>query len=226
MGSLERKDRLADTPRPMNSPMNSKVDLFLKDGCGRCSFYQTPQCKVRTWREELVLLRDIVLESELEEGVKWSQPCYTLKGKNVLMLVAFKHWCGISFFKGALLRDEHGLLHRPGDNSHSERVMKFTDAQTIGELTAIVHQHVAEAIALERAGAKVPERKHKEPVPEELRARLDSDAEFNAAFAALTPGRQRSYILHIGQARQAKTRVARVEKCMPKIFRGKGFNER
>ena len=181
---------------------------------------------MHTWSGELALLRDIILQSELREEVKWSQPCYTLGGKNVLILVALKHWCGISFFKGALMRDRHGILETQGEYQNAERVVKFTDSGRIGELTPILHQYIEEATELQRAGAKVPKPTRREPMPEELRARLDDDARLRLAWDALTPGRQRSYILHIGRAKQSKTRTSRLEKCLPKIYLGKGFNER
>lgn len=206
--------------------MNPHVDLILSEGCGRCALYQTPDCKVHTWREELALLRDIIHQSELVEEVKWSQPCYTLKGKNVLLLFALKDWCGISFFKGALIRDEHNILESQGEHQYAERVVKFMGIERIEEHTSVLHQYIAEAIKLERAGAKVSKPARREPMPSELEDRLACDSDLKAAWDALTPGRQRSYILHVGGAKQSKTRVSRVERCMPKICAGKGFNER
>ncbi len=205
--------------------MNTDVDLYFTEGCGRCPLGGTPQCKVHNWPEELKLLRKIALDCGLTEESKWGVPCYTYKGANVAIVSAFKDYAALSFFKGALLSDENNLLDKPGENSQAARLLKFTKPQQIIEIEDLIKAYIFEAIEVEKAGLKVEFKKDLEPIPEELQTRLDEDPNLQSAFYALTPGRQRSYILHISQAKQAKTRESRVEKCLPKIFSGKGFNE-
>ena len=205
--------------------MNTDVDLYFTEGCGRCPLGGTPQCKVHNWPEELKLLRKIVLDCGLTEESKWGVPCYTYKGANVAIVSAFKDYAALSFFKGALLSDENNLLDKPGENSQAARLFKFTKPQQIIEIEDLIKAYIFEAIEVEKAGLKVEFKKDLEPIPEELQTRLDEDPNLQSAFYALTPGRQRSYILHLSQAKQAKTRESRVEKCLPKIFSGKGFNE-
>lgn len=206
--------------------MISSVEQYLDEGCGRCPLYATPQCKVNSWREELKELRRIVLECELNEEIKWSVPTYTYKESNLIIVSALKDSATLSFFKGVLLKDEHNLLVKPGQNSQSARYMKFTDVATIRKLEPTIKAYIFEMVEVEKAGIKVKFKSNKElTYPEELENKLASDPALNAAFEALTPGRKRSYILHISSAKQSKTRESRVEKCIPKIFSGKGFNE-
>ena len=204
---------------------NTSVDSYLEDGCGRCDLYQTPQCKVHTWARELVALRALVNATELDETMKWGTPCYTLDGKNVVMVSAFNGWCGLSFFKGVLLDDPDGLLDVPGPATHAGRVLKITGPDELEARRTAAQGFVRQAIELERAGAEVPKRTTDEPMPDELIAVLDGNPAVAEAWDALTPGRKRSFVLHVGSAKQAKTRVARSEKCIPKILAGKGFNE-
>jgi uncharacterized protein YdeI (YjbR/CyaY-like superfamily) len=206
--------------------MNPKIDQYLIDGCGRCSLYKTPQCKVHSWIEELHLLRSLLLESELTEECKWSMPCYTYQGKNVLILAAFKNWVSINFFKGALLKDEQKLLVEPGENSQAGRYFKFTSIKEVKQYKKQIVAFIKEAIELEKTGKKVALKKPDQLVlPAELIAALNQDEQLNNAFNALTPGRKRSFVLHIESAKQEKTRITRVEKCIPIIISGKGFNE-
>jgi len=199
-------------------------DYFI-DGCGRCSLHGTDQCKVRTWTDPLVLLREIMLQSGLEEEAKWGQPTYTLKGKNVAMIYSFKDSCGISFFKGVLLQDDVKILVPAGSNSNVARHLKITSATQVAELESHIHAYIAEAIELEKSGAKVPKPTEREPMPETLANWLEKDPQLQKAWDLLTPGRQRSYILHVGSAKQEQTQLNRIEKCIPKIYAGKGFNE-
>ena len=199
-------------------------DYFI-DGCGRCSLHGTDQCKVRTWADALVLLREIMLQSGLEEEAKWGQPTYTLKGKNVAMIFSFKDSCGISFFKGVLLQDDAKILVPAGANSNVARLLKITSAAQVAELEPHIHAYIAEAIELEKSGAKVPKPTEREPMPETLAHWLENDPQLQTAWDLLTPGRQRSYILHVGSAKQEQTQLNRIEKCIPKIYAGKGFNE-
>jgi len=199
-------------------------DYFI-DGCGRCSLHGTDQCKVRKWADPLVLLREIMLQSGLEEEAKWGQPTYTLKGKNVAMIYSFKDSCGISFFKGVLLQDDAKILVHAGSNSNVARLLKITSAAQVSELEPHIHAYIAEAIALEKSGTKVPKPTEREPMPETLAHWLENDPQLQTAWDLLTPGRQRSFILHVGSAKQEQTQFNRIEKCIPKIYAGKGFNE-
>lgn len=204
---------------------NVSVDLYLDEGCGRCSHYQTPECKVHTWHKELVQLRRIVLDCGLQEEFKWSQPCYTYKGKNVLLVTAFVDYACISFFKGSLIEDSQNLLTAPGKSSQAARQLRFTDFKKISEQEDTIRAYVFQAVEIEKAGLKVKFEKNHEAVPDELRDKLENDESFRAAFNALTPGRQRGYILHFSQAKQSATRTARIEKYTPHILRGEGIHD-
>jgi uncharacterized protein YdeI (YjbR/CyaY-like superfamily) len=206
--------------------MNPKVDHYLIAGCGRCSLYNTPQCKVHIWQKELVALRMIMLECGLTEELKWSMPTYTADGKNVLIVAAFKEFCSINFFKGALLKDEQQILVQPGENSQSAKLLKFTDVKQITKQKAAIKSYVKEAIELEKSGKKVTFKKITEyDIPEELQHKFDELPAFKNAFKALTPGKQKSYLIHFTQTKNSVTRQGRIDKCMPKIFEGRGFNE-
>lgn len=206
---------------------NPEIDLYLKDGCGRCSYYQTPHCKVHTWAEELDRLREILLTTELKEELKWKQPCYTFNGSNVLIMTAFKDFACISFFKGSLMKDKEGLLVSPGENSQAVGQLRFTDAETIDRLQPVIRAYIQEAIELEKSGKKVEFKQKTELVfPEELLQRMNEDAEFKVAFEALTPGRQRGYNIFFSQPKQSATRASRIEKCAPQILQGKGLHDR
>ena len=201
------------------------VDDYLAEGCGRCPLGGTADCKVHDWEEELQYLRRIILDSGLTEEVKWGVPCYTLQGKNVLLLSAFKHYCSISFFKGALLDDPKGILVKAGPNSQAARLLKFTNMEEVKAVEADIPSYLFEAIKVQKAGLKVEFKQNPEPVPEELQQKMEEDAVFKAAFEALTPGRQRGYILHFSQPKQSKTRVSRIESCTPKILNGEGLHD-
>lgn len=204
--------------------INSQIDLYLQNGCGRCKLYKTPQCKVHTWHNELVKLREIVLSSGLTEDYKWKQPCYTYNNVNVAMVTAFKEHCVISFFKGVLLKDEKQILTQPGENSQSVKWIKFTDVTEIVKLEKTIKAYIKEAIDIEKSGAKIELKKVEDyTVPEELEQMFKADKKFKAAFEKLTPGRQRGYLLHFTQPKQSATRTSRIEKCLPKILEGKGF---
>lgn len=214
------------TPSCIFKGVIAEVDAYLQDGCGRCAYYATPDCKVNTWRQVLVALRAVLLETPLQEELKWSCPCYTHKGANVLMLSAFKDSAVVSFFKGALLKDPAGVLEKPGESSQAARFMRFTAMEQVAEREALLRAYVDEAIQLEEAGKKVAFKQNPEPMPEELAAILEADPELKRAFEALTPGRQRGYILYISGAKQASTRTARAEKHMERIRAGKGIHDR
>lgn len=212
----------------MDIQFNAGVDNYLAEGCGRCSLVGTPNCKVKTWQAELVALRALVLETGLVEELKWKQPCYTTHaGKNVLMVAAFKDYAFINFFKGVLLKDPAGLLVPAGENSQSALHIRFTNVEQIAALAPLIKDYIAEAIEVEESGKQVALKKTEEyPVPDELQAKFDEMPDFQTAFETLTPGRQRGYLLYFADAKQPKTREARIEKYMQKIFEGKGWSDR
>ena len=205
---------------------NPKIDAYLKDGCWRCPLGGTPDCKVHNWQAELRALRKIVLACGFVEELKWGVPCYTYQNNNVLLMSAFKEYCALSFFKGVLLKDEKGLLKKPGEHSQASRLLKFTDLQTIIEMEADIKDYLLEAIEIEKAGLKVQFKATADfDIPAELQQIFDEDPAFKNAFEDLTPGRQRGYLIHFSQAKQSTTRVSRIEKNMPRIFDGKGLHD-
>ncbi len=205
--------------------MNPEVDKYLVDGCMRCKLGGTPECKVNDWREELHQLRRITLDCGLTEELKWGVPCYTFKGSNVIIVSALKEYATLSFFKGALLNDAHKLLDKPGENSQASRLIRFTSVEEIVGKEAIIKAYIFEAVEVEKAGLKVKFKKNPEPIPEELQQTMDENPQLKASFEALTPGRQRGYILHFSQPKQSKTRYARIEKCIPQILAGEGLHD-
>ena len=180
----------------------------------------------KKWQKETDKLRKIALDCYLTEELKWGKPCFTYLKKNVAVIIPLKESCALSFFKGALLKDPKHILERIGEHTQAGRWIKFTSLQEISALEATLSNYLYEAIALEESGKKVKLKKPSEyPIPEELQSRLDADAVLRAAFEALTPGRRKSFIFHISSAKQAKTRTARAERCIPMILSGRGFNE-
>ena len=209
------------------SNLNPAVDNYLAVGCGRCPLGGTPECKVHTWEAELPALRQILLDCGLTEELKWSMPCYTYEGSNILIMSAFKEYCALNFFKGSLLDDPHDILFQPTANTQAGRLIQFTDVQTIREMAPILKQYVQAAIEVEKAGLQVEYKSVGDfEVPEELQEKLQEDPAFKAAFEALTPGRQKGYLIYFAGAKQAKTRRDRIEKFTPKIFEGKGWSDR
>ncbi len=206
--------------------LNPKVDDYLARGCGRCPLFDTTDCKVHNWNAELVELRRIVLESGLKEEVKWSIPCYTYEGGNVVIVTAWKKYCALDFFKGVLLKDPHNILVQQTKNIQAARLIPFTDVDRILEKETILKAYIQEAIEVEKAGLKVQYKETSDfDMPDELQDKFDDDPAFKRAFEALTPGRQRGYLLHFSGAKQSTTRISRIEKCVPKIFEGKGFHD-
>jgi uncharacterized protein YdeI (YjbR/CyaY-like superfamily) len=178
------------------------------------------------WQKETDELRKIAADCDLTEALKWGKPCFTFQKKNVAIVIPLKESCAVSFFKGALLKDRKHILERIGDHTQAARWIKFTAIKEIAALRSTLTEYIYEAIALEKAGKKVELKKPSEyPIPEELQSRLDENAALRAAFAALSPGRKKSHMFHIANAKQAKTRSARVERCVPMILSGRGFNE-
>ncbi len=206
--------------------MNPQIDNYLLEGCGRCPLGGTPQCKVHTWQEHLIRLRALVLACGLVEEYKWSQPCYTYNGRNVLIVTAFKDFASINFFKGSLLKDEHKVLSNSGGDSQSWLFFKFTNVERIIELENIIKAYIYEAIEVEKAGLKIIYKKLEDyNFPEELLSAFEQVPNFETAFRSLTPGRQKGYLLHFSQPKQSATRESRIEKCMDLIFNGKGLQD-
>ncbi|MRX67670.1 Uncharacterized conserved protein YdeI, YjbR/CyaY-like superfamily, DUF1801 family [Flavobacterium resistens] len=192
--------------------MNPKVDFFFD--------------KATKWQEELEQMRTIALECQLTEELKWGNPCYMYQDTNVVLIHAFKDYCAFLFFKGALLKDTDGILIQQSENVQAARHIRFTSLKEIVDLKPILKTYIYQAIEIEKAGLKVTLKKTSDfPVSEEFQKKQDENPEFKKAFEALTPGRQRAYLLHFSQPKQAKTREARVEKHTQNILDGKGLND-
>ena len=175
----------------------------------------------------MVKLRSIILGCGLTEELKWSKPCYTFQKSNMAIIIPLRESCALMFCKGALLKDARGILTRPGENTQAGRWIKFTSARQIAGMKSILKTYIQEAIAAEKAGLKVKFKKTSEyKMPEEFQNKLNQIPALKTAFAALTPGRQRGYLLYFSAAKQSATRESRIDKCMDQIFDGKGFNER
>ncbi|RAV16704.1 YdeI/OmpD-associated family protein [Paenibacillus contaminans] len=182
--------------------------------------------KLKQWKEEFELLRDIVLDCGLTEDFKWMHPCYTFDNKNIVLIHGFKDYCALLFHKGALLKDPHGILIQQTENVQAARQIRFTDAQAIDEMQLILKAYIDEAVEAEKAGLQVNYKKNTEYIiPEELENKFVEIPDLKTAFEALTPGRQRAYILHFSAAKQSKTRESRVEKYIVNILDGKGLDD-
>ncbi|WP_406844577.1 YdeI/OmpD-associated family protein [Flavobacterium soyae] len=191
---------------------NPKVDFFFDEA--------------KKWQEELDVMRTIVLDCQLSEELKWGVPCYTFQNTNIVLIHTFKEYCAFLFFKGALLKDTDGILIQQSENVQAARQIRFTNLKEIAELKDILKTYIYQAIEIEKAGLKVELKKTSEfAVSEEFQKKLDAMPDLQKAFSALTPGRQRAYLLHFSQPKQSKTRVSRVEKNIPNILEGKGLND-
>lgn len=178
------------------------------------------------WREELEQLRLIALDCGLTEELKWGSPCYTLGDRNIVLIHEFKEYCAFLFFKGALLSDTHGILIQQSENVQAARQIRFTDVKQITDQAGVLKTYIYQAIEVEKAGLKVELKKTTEfAMADEFQIKLDAMPALKTAFEALTPGRQRAYLLHFSQPKQAKTREARVEKCIPQILDGRGLTD-
>lgn len=179
-----------------------------------------------TWADEFSALRAIIADCGLIEDVKWGHPCYALGTANIVLIHGFKQYCALLFFKGALMKDPSGILVQQTENVQAARQVRFTSIDEITRMANVLKSYVHEAVEVEKAGLKVEFKQTTEfDIPGEFRIRLDASTELKSAFEALTPGRQRAYILHFSGARQAKTREARVEKSIPRILEGKGLDD-
>ncbi|MCU0420271.1 MAG: DUF1801 domain-containing protein [Cyclobacteriaceae bacterium] len=205
--------------------MTTKIDVYFAAGCGRCALGGTPQCKVHRWPEELQYLRSLPLACGLTEEVKWGVPCYTLNGKNIVSVSALKEGAILGFFKGGQLADPDALLTKQGENSQTGRIIRFTEVSQIKRLTSTLKAYIRAAMALEQSGQKPINQSVVQNIPPELEEAFTEKAGFKKAFYALTPGRQRGYLLYFAAAKQAATRKARIEKCLQPIFDGKGMHD-
>jgi uncharacterized protein YdeI (YjbR/CyaY-like superfamily) len=194
------------------SSTNPKVDWFFN--------------KQTKWQAEYGMLRDIILSTGLTEQLKWGCPCYSLNDGNVVLIHGFKDYCAVLFFKGALLKDENAVLIQQTENVQAARQMRFAGMDELKEMKSILKAYIKEAIGVEKAGLKVKMKKTSEfKMPEEFKIRLDEMPALKKAFYALTPGRQRGYLLYFASAKQAKTRESRIEKYMQQILDGKGIDD-
>ena len=192
--------------------MNPKVDFYFD--------------KAKKWQKELQQLRVIALDCGVVEELKWGVPCYTFQEANIFLIHSFKEYCAFLFMKGALLNDAHSILVQQTENVQSARQIRFTDVHEIIKQEPVLKTYIYEAIEVEKAGLKMPMKKTAAfPVPEEFQHQLNQHPHLKAAFDALTPGRQRAYLLHFSAPKQSKTRTARVEKCKPQILDGKGLDD-
>ena len=191
---------------------NPEVDAFLS--------------RAGAWREEMTALREIVAGCGLDEALKWGQPCYSVRSKNIVLIHAFKEYCALLFMKGALMRDPEGLLVQQTENVRSARQIRFRSLEEIVGREYVLRAYVGQAVAVEEAGLRVEKAAPEAtPLPEELSARFAAEPALAAAFAKLTPGRRRAYLLHFGAAKQAKTRLARIAACAPQILAGLGLDD-
>ncbi|HET8839644.1 MAG TPA: YdeI family protein [Flavobacteriaceae bacterium] len=191
---------------------NSKVDWFFE--------------KDSKWKNEYSQLRRIVLDCGLTEELKWGHPCYTFQNNNIVLIHGFKKYCALLFHKGVLLKDTNNILIQQTENVQSARQIRFTGVEEIISLEKILKTYIYEAIEVEKAGIEVKLKKTKEfAVPEEFQEKLDENPDLKNAFEALTPGRQRGYLLYFSEAKRSQTRTSRIEKAIPKIFQGKGRND-
>lgn len=192
--------------------MNPKVDRFFD--------------RTEKWKAEMQKLRMIALDSNLDEELKWGQPCYSLQDKNIVLIHAFKEYCALLFFKGVLLKDDHHILIQQTKNVQSARQLRFTNLKEIGKLAPVISSYIQEAIEVEKAGVQVKLKKVTEyEIPEEFQKRLNKSAALKKAFQALTPGRQKGYLFYFSQAKLPKTREDRVEKNIKRILAGKGLED-
>jgi uncharacterized protein YdeI (YjbR/CyaY-like superfamily) len=191
---------------------NSKVDFYFE--------------KAEKWKAEIEQMREIVLDCHLSEELKWGSPCYTFEKANIVLIHYFKEYCAFLFFKGALMKDPDNILIQQSDNVQAARQVRFTNVQDILAKKEILKKYIFEAAEIEKSGQKVELKKVSDfEIAEELQHKFDSDADLKKAFYALTPGRQRAYLLHFSQPKQSKTREARIEKHIPRILDGKGLND-
>mgnify|MGYP001289314223 CR=1 FL=1 len=192
--------------------MNPKVDAVIS--------------KAKNWQEEYIKLRAIVLDCQLTEEFKWGVPCYTHLGKNIVLIHGFNEYCALLFMKGSLLKDDRGILIRQTENVQAGRQIRFTDVREIAKMESTLKAYIREAVEIEKAGLKVNYKEVAEyKIPKEFKDKLDKSSALKKSFNALTPGRQRAYLLYFSAPKQSKTRVSRIDNCVQKILKGKGLHD-
>ena len=192
--------------------MNSKVDEFINSE--------------KKWKDEFRKLRQIILECNLDENLKWGKPCYMINGKNIVLMHGFKEYCALLFIKGSLLKDAERILVAQTENVQAGRQIRFTNIQDILKIEKTLKAYIYEAIKIEKSGLEIQYKKNSEyPIPVEFQLRLDKDTSLRTAFQSLTPGRQKGYIFYFSKAKQSKTRESRIEKYIPKILDGLGLDD-
>lgn len=191
--------------------MNPKVDDYINQS--------------KQWKDELYTLRTIILDCDLTESLKWSKPCYSFLGKNIVIIQGFKNYFALLFFKGGIMKDPHHLLLKMGENTQAGRQLRFENVQDILDKKQIIKDYIFEAIEIEERGEKVEIKKEATPIPEEFQIKLNENPELKNAFESLTPGRQRGYLFYFSSPKQSKTRESRIEKSIQNILDGKGIND-
>ena len=206
--------------------MITDIEDFFSKGCGRCNRFATPDCSTRQWEDGLRALRRICLASGLTETVKWAHPCYMHAGRNIAIMGAFRGDFRLTFFHAALMQDPENVLVKQGPNTRYPDMIRFTDNNQVKALEPVISAYLAEAMQYAVSGIKPPKDEHLPDFPPELVDALDSDPEMADAFHALTPGRQKSYVINLNSAKKSETRVSRIAKFRSKILAGKGAQER
>ncbi len=206
--------------------MITDIEAFFDKGCGRCPRFDTPDCSALRWGPGLSQLRQACLEAGLQETVKWGHPCYMHAGRNIVIMGGFRNGYRLTFFNAALMTDPEGVMERQGENTRHPDMIGFSDRLIPDDRLAIVRAYLKEAMGYAEAGLKAPRTPRTLDWPDELVEALESDTELAEAFAALTPGRQRSYLFNLNSAKKPETRQARIEKFRPAILAGKGAQER
>ncbi len=207
-------------------PMITEIDDYFARGCGRCDRFDTPDCSTRRWADGLLALRGLCLAAGLTEVVKWAHPCYMHAGRNIAIIGAFRSDFRLSFFDAALMKDPEGVLERQGDNTRHPDMIRFRDTAGPAASAPIIRAYLDEAMGYAAAGIRPPKDSGTIDWPDELVEALDADPELAEAFARLTPGRQKSYVLNLRSAKKPETRVARITKFRDHILSGKGALER
>jgi uncharacterized protein YdeI (YjbR/CyaY-like superfamily) len=206
--------------------MITDIEDFFTKGCGRCDRFATPDCSTRRWIDGLNALRAICLDMGLSEHVKWAHPCYMHAGRNIALMGAFRDDFRFNFMNPSLLKDPEGVLERNGPNTRTAGMLRFTDPAGPERMAPVIRAYLAEAMGYAEAGIRPPKETSEIDMPDELVEALDEDPELAEAFFALTPGRQKSYVINLNGARQSATRSARIVRFRDKIFAGKGATER
>ncbi|MEI4486704.1 YdeI/OmpD-associated family protein [Frigidibacter sp. MR17.14] len=206
--------------------MITEADAYFDKGCGRCARFATADCATQAWAGPLAALRALCLGAGLDETVKWGHPCYVHAGRNVAILGAFREDARLTFFEAGLMADPERVLSAQGPNSRARGTLRVTGADQVAALAPVIRAYLAEAMAHAAAGRRAPRDSAEPDLPEELGAALDDDPALAEAFAALTPGRRRSYVIALASAKASATRVRRVEGFRARILAGKGAMER